>query len=223
MTIKRLYIENIQNQIILDKPTISYLKKTLRFKGNENILIFDGKQEFKAVFCQDNSIVIQEKIREKENLFLKLAISEIKKEKIEWIIEKSVEIGVKEINILQTQRSKKNYNEKRLQKIAIEACRQSNRISIPNIFYKTLNDFIESSYQNEWCFCSLKNNKNTKIIKNFKGTIIGPEGGWTKEEEKLLSEKFESIYLNKLTLKSETAALASLSLINYINLNQNDI
>ena len=143
---------------------------------------------------------------------IKLGISSIKKERFEWLVEKATEIGVDEIFILKTARSQINHlNLERIKKIAQSAARQSNRIVIPEIHpEQKLEEFLKNCDKN-WAFASL--NTQNKEIKNITGIIIGPEGGWSKEEESILTQKSLAITLSHNILRTETAAIISLTKI----------
>lgn len=207
---KRIFVQDINQQ--LDSNNIHYLKKTLRIKEITEILIFDGEKEYLTIFNPyDNTIKTQNITRIKENLFLKLAIAEIKKERLEWLVEKATELGAQSIFILKTDKSQKYPNNlNRLIKIAIEACKQCNRISIPKIEYISLKNLIEKINPNEWIAASLNSTVN-KISKKT-GVLIGPEGGWSKEEELIFkNQNIQYINLGNLILRSETAAISSLT------------
>lgn len=209
---KRIFIPNLETNIIkLDSDNIHYLTKTLRLKSPTEILVFNGEKEYLAIFDPtNNNITLQHFIRDKEKLTLKLAVGEIKKERLEWLVEKATELGAIEITILKTERSQNHKNNiTRLKKISISACQQCYRVSIPTIEYSHLDTFLHKIDPTEWSFASLNASFS---IKPKNGIIIGPEGGWsTEEEESLISHKIAGIKLHQLTLRTETAAIAGLS------------
>ncbi|WP_342261884.1 RsmE family RNA methyltransferase [Alphaproteobacteria bacterium endosymbiont of Tiliacea citrago] len=211
---KRIYIKNInQKELKIDEDNLKYLTKTLRFKGEEEIKVFDGEKEY-AAYYENKKIIIKNEIKEKEKAFLKIAIAEIQKERLEWIIEKGTELGVKDFFILKTKRTQKQYKIERMNNIIISACQQSGRISVPTMQQINLLDFLKKENKKEWCYCSLKESAK-QIEQSINGAIIGPEGGWTEEEEKTLNTNYQAISLNANTLRSETAAITALNFILY--------
>lgn len=220
---KRLFIQNLEiGKQKLDSPTLRYLTKTLRFKGEEEIKVFDGENEALATFQPPNAIDIKKIIATQKDIPLKLAIAEIQKERLEWAIEKACELGTTEIIILKTARTQKFYNFERLEKIAIAASQQCKRISIAKIHSNNLIDFLKITKKEEWIYGSLKTSNHIMKSKTV-GAIIGPEGGWSEEEENALTKKSTPFYLNKNILRTETAAIVSLSLIAQCRINHKKI
>lgn len=153
----------------------------------------------------------------------------VKEQKMDYILQKSCELGVYQIIPLESIRSvvkmDKNDNKKivRWNKILKEASEQSKRLDIPNVTslmnIKEL-IYIDAKYK---FLCSV--NETSKTIKsvlsnvNISDTIlfvIGPEGGFDpKEEEFLINNGFSSISLGNNVLRTETASSYILSVINY--------
>ena len=113
-------------------------------------------------------------------------------------------------------------NKERLEKIIIEASEQSNRINVPIIEEcQNLNDFLKTNLI-DLIFTDL-NSKNNKIDKSkLKDRpvciIIGPEGDFSEaEREKILSFKgVQPIKINENILRSETAVISAISIVNYV-------
>jgi 16S rRNA (uracil1498-N3)-methyltransferase len=213
---KRIFVEKIENNsIILDVDNLHYIKHVLRFTNGQKILLFDGEKEYCGTYNY-NRIDIQNVTRYANDKQLWLAIAEIKQHRFEWLAEKAAEIGVTKIFILKTERSQNRINLLRIKKIIIEAAKQSNRVSIPIIHHAiSLNDFIISQNATHWCYCS-PDSDNTSTSPNIIGSIIGPEGGFTEEEIKLLNSNMLAIKLNDNVLRSETAALCALCKIHSV-------
>ena len=113
-------------------------------------------------------------------------------------------------------------NKDRIEKIVIEACEQSNRINVPTIEEaQDLNGFLKKNSTN-LIFTDL--NSNIKKIDKSKFTdkpvciIIGPEGDFSEtEREKILSFKgVQPIKINENILRSETAVISAISIVNYV-------
>jgi len=145
--------------------------------------------------------------------------------RIEWFIEKSVEIGIFEIILFNSQNSeRRNVNTKRLQLKSLSAMKQSLKYFLPNVSelvnFKTLlekfnhfeNKLIASCEENEIDF--LKNIKET----NKTIVLIGPEGGFTKEELIFAKKNgFKSVSLGGSRLRTETAGIFVCSVFNALN------
>lgn len=153
----------------------------------------------------------------------------VKEQKMDYILQKSCELGVSKIIPLSLERSVvkilKEDNKKvdRWRKIVKEASEQSKRFDIPIIEnVTTLKELVEMNFTHKY-ICSV--NEKSKTIKsvlsnaNVHDTIvfvIGPEGGFSpKEEEYLINNNFECISFGDRVLRSETASLFILSAVNY--------
>ena len=129
------------------------------------------------------------------------------------------------IPVLSERTNVKEINIKRIKKIIVEACEQSNRISVPEITkLETLKIFL-SNFPKKGClvFCDINCNKNDLkffLSKKDLGPVcilVGPEGDFSENERKLIInlEQSKSISLAKNILRAETAAIAALTLVNY--------
>ena len=140
------------------------------------------------------------------------------------MIQKATELGVtKFIPIIFERSIVRKINSKRLEKIIIEAAEQSNRIDVPVLDKcEKLESFLNKYKKKiELIFTDI-NTKNKKIeigntIDQPICIIIGPEGDFSeKERDKILSfENVKQIKINENILRSETAAISALSIINY--------
>ena len=137
------------------------------------------------------------------------------------MIQKATELGVtKFLPIIFERTIVRKINKERLEKVIIEAAEQSNRITVPSIEDpQKLKSFLNNDM--DLIFTDL-NTTNTKVdIKKLttKPTcvIIGPEGDFSEEErEEILKFKgVQPIKINENILRSETAVIAALSIINY--------
>ena len=139
------------------------------------------------------------------------------------MIQKATELGItKFLPILFERTVVRKINQERLKKIVIEASEQSNRINVPLIeSLQNLNNFLKEGSM-DLIFTDL-NSKNNKIDKS-KFTdkpiciIIGPEGDFSEaERKKILSFKgVQSVKINENILRSETAVISAISIVNYV-------
>lgn len=187
-----------------------------------------------------NSVVVEaEKTWVSENeptRHVSLFCAVLKKENFEWVVEKATECGVsKIIPIITTRTIKMGLNMERLIKIAKEASEQSGRSFIPKIhepisFDQSLemtkenkcNIFFDAGgedllYKMPWERDGASTSKNSAefygcILDNKSSPyiFIGPEGGWTEEENKKAKDTgFKIASLGKLILRGETAAIVA--------------
>lgn len=158
------------------------------------------------------SLLSKEKnILPREDVTLVMAL--VKKDTFETVVRQATELGVSRIIPIGASRSeKKNLNFERLEAIAVEASEQSGRGNVPTI--SQIVDFEEAFQATEGCeniVGSLHGEKNVQGSKKC-ALWIGPEGGWTEEEEQEFSKQgFTLMKLTDTILKADTAATALLS------------
>ena len=140
------------------------------------------------------------------------------------MIQKTTELGItKYIPIISDRTIVRKVNLERLEKIVIEASEQSNRLSVPKIEKAiSLKEFLKKNQNLDVIFGDVNKNNNNlnlkKIEKKPVCILIGPEGDFSEEErEKILKLKnIQSIKLNNNILRTETAAISAISIVNYI-------
>ena len=212
----------------LDKNQSHYLSKVMRVKENEVFSLFNKEGEWEAkvlgIFKNIVEFKIIKQLRQKEiTKELWLAFSPIKSNYQNFMLQKATELGVtKFLPIIFDRTVVRKINKDRLEKIVIEASEQSNRINVPKIEdAQDLNSFLKKNVM-DLIFTDL--NSNTKKIDKSKFTekpvciIIGPEGDFSEtEREKILSFKgVQPIKINENILRSETAVISAISIINYV-------
>ena len=212
----------------LDKGQSHYLSKVMRVKENEVFSLFNKEGEWEAkvlgIFKNIVEFKIIKQLRQKEiTKELWLAFSPIKSNYQNFMLQKATELGVtKFLPIIFDIRVVRKNNKDRIEKIVIEASEQSNRINVPTIEEaQDLNGFLKKNSMN-LIFTDL--NSNIKKIDKSKFTdkpvciIIGPEGDFSESErEKILSFKgVQPIKINENILRSETAVISAISIVNYV-------
>jgi len=210
----------------LDKSQSHYVSKVMRLKEKEVFSLFNSSGEWEAKIANINKSIVEfnvtKQLRQKENAIdLWLAFSPIKSNYFNFMIQKATELGVtKFLPIIFERTIVRKINKERLEKVIIEAAEQSNRITVPSIEEpQKLKSFLNNDM--DLIFTDL-NTTNTKIdIKKLttKPTcvIIGPEGDFSEEEreEILKFSGVQPIKINENILRSETAVISALSIINY--------
>ena len=220
---KSLYL-NLTDK--LDKSQSHYVSKVMRLKEKEVFSLFNSSGEWEAKISNITKSIVEfnvtKQLRHKENTKdLWLAFSPIKSNYFNFMIQKATELGVtKFLPIIFERTIVRRINKERLEKVIIEAAEQSNRITVPSIEVpQKLKSFLNNDM--DLIFTDL-NTTNTKVdIKKLttKPTcvIIGPEGDFSEEEreEILRFNDVQPIKINENILRSETAVISALSIINY--------
>jgi len=223
--------------IISNKEEVHHIKNVLRIKKGEGLSLFnDSLEEAEGIIESISPKVIIVDIAYVKQHTKKcpefiLACAMPKKSKFEMIIEKSTELGVDSIIPLKTQRTetdiKAEKEQKKLQRfrtVAINASKQSKRISIPtihpamnlesaiNLVKDSATMLIPSLEDNTKNLLeTLSENKKARKIVIF----VGPEGDFTDEEYSLAKDLgCIAVTLGETTLKVETAAISALSCAN---------
>ena len=210
----------------LDKSQSHYVSKVMRLKEKEVFSLFNSSGEWEAKILNITKSIVEfnvtKQLRQKENTKeLWLAFSPIKSNYFNFMIQKATELGVtKFLPIIFERTIVRKINKQRLEKVIIEAAEQSNRITVPSIEDpQKLKSFLNNDM--DLIFTDL-NTANTKIDLTKLTTkptcvIIGPEGDFSEQEreEILKFNGVQSVKINENILRSETAVISALSIINY--------
>ena len=217
---------SLNSNSTLDKPQSYYLSKVMRMNEGQSFSLFNHGGEWEAKIQSINKGIIEflivKKLRsantEKQ---IWLAFAPIKLNYLNLMIQKGTEIGVtKFIPILTERTIVRKINEKRINKIIVEASEQSNRIKVPSLDKLIkLDNFLDLNQKVNIIFGDL-NTKNKKIeIKNKDPIciLIGPEGDFSVNERKKILElkNILPVKINNNILRSETAAISLISIINF--------
>ena len=213
----------------LEKSQSHYLTKVMRLKVGELFSLFNQSGEWEAKINEISKGIVEfsvvKHLRSQENSKeVWLAFSPIKSNYFNFMIQKSTELGItKFLPIIFDRTIVRKINKQRLEKVIIEAAEQSNRINIPKIEKPiNLKSFLNKNKNKMNLIFTDLNSKNTKLDLNKLTNkpiciIIGPEGDFSEvEREEILSyEEVNSIKINKNILRSETAAISAISIVNY--------
>jgi len=226
-----------------DKDDIKHLLKVLRSKIGDSVSVSDGDAwEYETEIedinpdCVTLKIVDSQKFATEPDTRVTLYQGVPKAQKMELIIQKCVELGVDSIVPVFMERTvvveKGNFGKKldRWQKISDEAVKQCKRGKIPKIHEnisskEMLKELDTNGYDLVLCAYESEDQRSIKdALRAFDGKdkpvkialIIGPEGGFSKEEIDGIKELgSEIVTLGKTILRTETAGLAALSMIMY--------
>ncbi len=208
----------------LDKSQSHYISKVMRIKEGESFSLFNNTGEWEAKVNEINKGILKftivKKLRsskiEKE---IWLVFAPIKLNYLNLMIQKGTELGVtKFIPILTERTIVRKLNEKRINKIIIEASEQSNRLKVPSLEKLTkLENFLKMNQNINIIFGDLNTNNNKINLNNSHPIciLIGPEGDFSENERAIISSLKNVIPLkiNENILRSETAAISIISII----------
>lgn len=219
-------------EVILSSSASHHVATVLRMQPHDALTLFCGdNREFLATIIQIHKKHVLVKIHEitesnrESPCAIHLAQGLIKGEKMEWIIQKATELGVASIYPIWTQRSvvkqDKTYLEKKLQQwqaIAIGACEQSGRNTIPTIhppcsfetflqYPQPISRWILDPQSTQTCRATLNPVEEITVM-------VGPEGGFHPEEiEQANVNQYQSLSLGPRILRAETATIGILSIL----------
>ncbi len=224
--------------IIDNKDDVKHISKVLRINIGEKveICIQKSQQEWIAEVCEINTdrvilkSITKNEVNRESDIDITLYQGLPKSDKMDYIVQKATELGVKEIVPVEMDRcvaklKPKDVDKKisRWQKIANEASKQSKRQRIPNVAMPIkldkLNldkhDLIILLYENEQNN-SLKDILTDTNVKSV-GVIVGTEGGLTEDEVcYLIKNGAKSVTLGNRILRTETAGIACVSIIQFV-------
>ena len=236
MRTSRLYLKNslvVGQTLELSKPQSHYLNNVLRLKPDDSLVLFngDGCEYSATIKAFDKHRVIicinaASEVSVESPLCIKLGQGISRGERMDWVLQKSVELGVNEITPLFNQRSNvkipEDRREKRLkhwQGVVSSACEQCGRNVVPVLNEPgQVFDWLQQvdaelklvlHHRAALKFSQL-NTTNTKA--KSVALFIGSEGGLTEEEIAMAEQcGFQSVQLGRRVLRTETAALAAIS------------
>lgn len=229
---------SVGSTVVLDHDNSHHAAQVLRLRTGDQVTLFNGAGgEFSGRLTHIGKSQCQVQIssfhdiERESSLSIQLAQAVCSNEKMDWIIQKAVELGVTQIQPLLTQRSivrlsgeRAEKRQQHWQRIIISACQQCGRNTIPQLLpLTTLTGWLEQKINKPISpdshdlilspdaslrlaqLPAPRESENTTIL-------VGPEGGFTVEESEAASfAKFSAVRLGKRILRTETAALAAIA------------
>ena len=237
------YVKNEQiaeNKAVILGEDVKHIRDVLRYKINDdlNICSEEGiKYQTKILGFSKEQIdleIIRKCMETSEpNIKVTLFQGMPKVDKFEWIIQKCTELGINEIVPVMTERvivkiDEKNLSKKveRWNKIALEASKQSGRQRVPEV-KKPINikNVVENLQKYDILLLPYECEKESTIksvLRNLDkkckdiAIFIGPEGGFSEEEVKLLNfDNVKKVTLGQRILRTETAGLVTFAMVLY--------
>jgi len=216
----------------LSQEESKHAVKVLRLKTGDNIKLIDGKggwYEASIVEAAPKSCsfeVTKQWQEPERDFYIHITIAPTKNiDRIEWFVEKAVEIGVDEISFIACHNSERKVIKlERILKKAISAAKQSLKASIPSINeLRKLNSAI-TQFNEQEKFIAYVDFENPQALHSIASkarsynVLIGPEGDFSEEELHLaLDHNYKKVSLGQSRLRTETAGIAACHLLNIIN------
>ena len=222
---------------ILSAEESHHLVRVLRTRPGERFLAHDGKG---GVFlCRlagqpkrwYGEIIERVAEQVESGLSISLAQSLIKKDRFEWVIQKAVELGVREIVPVISQRTEIRirgsddlaHKMRRWEKILVEAFKQSGRSTLPRLNVPVQLESLLDSWSADLRFVlDEQGGMNLRgLLEGNRGIqscqlIVGPEGGWDKRDRELFAARsITAVHLGNRILRTETCPIAVISILQY--------
>ena len=231
------YFASIDNQyfVHLSQDDEHHVLHVMRMKKGDEIEVVDSQKVYLCRIDNTNPLTISmiheiaNDVEISEDVTLLFALT--KGDKIDLVLQKATELGVKKVALIQSKRTVVKYDNKdlekkanRFQKIMKEASEQSHRLIVPTFLgVYNLKNLPKVAFS-DLNYVAYEKDAND-IDNSFKGLskgksisiLIGPEGGFsTQEIEQVCKEGFIRTSLGKRILRAETAAIYALSVIGYL-------
>jgi len=228
------YAQNIEiPNFTFDQQESRHIAKVLRLTVGDKLFLTDGKgyfyqaeiSEVSNKICSVN--ILKKELQSKHDYYLHVAISPTKSnDRFEWFLEKATEIGIDEITPLLTHNSERNkIKTERYRKVIESAMKQSHKAYHPKLNDLTsIEDFLNLDLEYDkkliaHCYDAQKYSLKQSVFEKQSVLImIGPEGDFTLEEVKKATKKgISPLSLGTYRLRTETAGVASVQSIAFIN------
>jgi len=235
MRISRVYVNQVlavHDTLQLDDESAHYLRTVLRIKKDHLVTLFNGQGgEYagKVVEVSRKQVLVTllafDARSVESSLAITLGIGISRGERMDFVIQKSVELGVKHLSPLMTQHcvvqlkdDKKTKKTQHWQKISQNAAEQSGRtVNPPVAEIETLESWIQQPSGLKLFLDPLAQNSFAQLNPpndNQVTLLIGPEGGFSEQEQEIAKEAgFIPVRLGQRVLRTETAALSAVTAV----------
>ncbi len=240
MSLPRIFTNEplaVDAELILDSSASAHLTKVLRLQTGDEITLFNGcgGEYISKISIADKrktSVIPLRHVPTETKSLLDITLCQAiaKGERVDFAVQKTTELGVNSIQLLHTERCQFGLKGERAtkklthwQKIAISACEQSGRDTIPSILPAIKLDQLFSNIEPGALIILLDTNPNTQqqlpeqILSDQKIYIlVGPEGGFSPAEIELAAKQNTlGINLGKRILRTETAGMTLMSILQF--------
>lgn len=227
--LRRFFVDKVNDETIIDGEEFRHAVNVLRVREGEEIILCDNSGlEYVCVINKINKKDFTVALREKRQSLLEtksnvtLIAGYLKGDKTELVVQKAVELGVKQIVVFSSKFSSAFMNDNklsRLNKVSVEAAKQCGRAIAPKVLYaETFEKALScgDGVKNKLFACEFatKNEVDFASLSGDTAIVVGSEGGFSKEEYDFALEKgYKTVYLGKRILRAETASIALSAII----------
>lgn len=220
---RRFFLSNVSEEFVVEGEEFRHAVNVLRIKEGEKIIVCDNSGwdylcEVSKISKKSFTVKMLEKSEgeSEAKTSVTLIAGYLKGDKTEIIVQKAVELGVREIVVFSSEFSSAYMNENklsRLNKVSVEAAKQCGRSIAPQVFYadnfeKALSYGKEAQNKFFACEFATENKANLKNISGSCAIVVGSEGGFSKEESELTTKLgYQTVFLGKRILRAETASI----------------
>jgi 16S rRNA (uracil1498-N3)-methyltransferase len=237
MRIPRIYTTqdlSSQQTIKLEEKPSHHLSKVLRFKEGAELILFNGQGgqysgEISAIEKKHVHVALSsfDADNNESPLSTHLGIAISKGDRMDWVIQKATELGATQITPLFSERTEIKLKGERLEKklnhwqqISISACEQCNRNKIATVHApQNIEEWIANSTADKRFVLHHRTDQKLDSNENINSValLIGPEGGLSQHEiQHAQNNKFEALQLGPRVLRTETAPIAALTLLQFL-------
>ena len=235
--VRFFYVPDAANCTELPEEEATHALRVLRLKAGDEMMLMDGKGNYYRAevtlahthhCCYAIKDVLPQERQWKGSVHLAIAPTKMM-DRIEWMVEKAVEIGVDELSFLDCQFSERRIVKlPRIEKIVISAVKQSRKAWMPQVNeIKFFDDFINTiSTEHKYiahCYDEIPRTYLFDELRLSSDTcdavvMIGPEGDFSIDEVRRAMDKgFKSVHLGTSRLRTETAGLSAVMMMQLAN------
>ncbi len=235
--VRFFYVPDAANCTELPEEEATHALRVLRLKAGDEMMLMDGKGNYYRAevtlahthhCCYAIKEVLPQERQWKGSVHLAIAPTKMM-DRIEWMVEKAVEIGVDELSFLDCQFSERRIVKlPRIEKIVISAVKQSRKAWMPQVNeIKSFDDFINTiSSEHKYiahCYDEIPRTYLFDELRLSSDTcdavvMIGPEGDFSIDEvRRAMGKGFKSVHLGTSRLRTETAGLSAVMMMQLAN------
>lgn len=235
--VRFFYVPDAANCTELPEEEATHALRVLRLKAGDEMMLMDGKGNYYRAevtlahthhCCYAIRDVLPQERQWKGSVHLAIAPTKMM-DRIEWMVEKAVEIGVDELSFLDCQFSERRIVKlPRIEKIVISAVKQSRKAWMPQVNeIKSFDDFINTiSSEHKYIAHCYDEIPRTYLFDELRLTsdtcdavvMIGPEGDFSIDEvRRAMGKGFKSVHLGTSRLRTETAGLSAVMMMQLAN------
>lgn len=226
---RRFFVPEITEPVVIDGEEMRHAVSVLRIKEGDRIIVCDNSGyeyvgSVTSVNKREMTVDVTEKresVTEAENKVTLIA-GYLKGDKTELVVQKAVELGIREIVVFSSEFSSAYINENkllRLNRVSVEAAKQCGRAIAPKVLYaesleKALSFGAGAVNKLFACEFATENEADLSAVSGDTAIVVGSEGGFSRSEAETAARAgYKTVYLGKRILRAETASVALCSIV----------